>query len=797
MEAVAVALLLGATLAALTPVLPGVAPAALLVAAGFALIIVRRFRLPGWALVGAGWLTLGGNAALSDRLPAERSGEDFTLVGRIASVPEVAGDRVRFLFEPDPATRPVDVPSRIRLSWYDRTSPPDPRRRWRLRVRLRPPGGLANPGGFDYERWLLEQGIGATGYVRRSSANAPIGPAGPAGALLGLRLAAADAMDRIFGERRAGGIVKALTLGLRGGLGEETREVLRATGTAHLMAISGLHVGMVAGLGILLGRGLWSAAWRVLPGAPGGPGRRGWAAFCGWLCALGYTLLAGAGLPARRALLMLTVGMLMLASRRRLGPAAPLAAAALALFAVDPLAVLSPGFWLSLVAVAGLTVGGLGRIALPRAARRLILAQASVGLALLLPGLLVFGGLPAYGPAVNLLAVPLFGLVVVPLALAGLVALVLADGLAATLWWPLAGLLDGLLATLTAIAALPGAWLRPVGPPAWVLALAALAGAALLLPGSRVARCALVPLILPALFWRPLPLPHGDYRLAVLDVGQGLSVVVETRSRVLVFDAGPAWRSGRDAGAAVVSPYLQARGIRRIDALVLSHGDGDHRGGADSLARRLPIGRRWVGPDTKLSDIAGTLCARGAGWHWDGVDFRFLHPAPESRHRGNDSSCVLLIDGPGGRTLLPGDIEARAEAALVAGPDPLAADLVVAPHHGSATSSTPAFVRATKPRWVVVPAGHGNRWGFPAAAVRDRWQGAGARLWSTGEQGAVALRFPARGEARPPRGTRCSERRFWRRADCHSPTPPARVPGPGNSQYDSADPAPPWSGPDG
>ena len=366
----AAAMLAGAALVALAPALPGARAAVLAVVAGLGVVIVGRMRAGGWLAIGAGLFALAAAAALDDRLPASLAGRDLVLEGRIVGVPDARPDRVRFLFQPDPGGAPPGVPSRMRLSWYDGDGRPAAGERWRLRVRLRPPEGLANPGAFDYERWLLERRIGATGYVRTAAANERLDAAGFHGGWARLRAAGHRSIHRVMGETRPAGIVAALTLGLRQGLDEDTRRVLRSTGTAHLMAISGLHVGMVAAVGALAGRLAWSLRWRLRPGRPRGGGRRLWAVLAGWHAAFAYTLLAGAGIPTRRALIMLSVGCLMLQWRRRFGPWTPLAAAVLVLFVLDPLTVLGAGFWLSVLAVAGLVGAGQGRITRPGPGRR-------------------------------------------------------------------------------------------------------------------------------------------------------------------------------------------------------------------------------------------------------------------------------------------------------------------------------------------------------------------------------------------------------------------------------------------
>ena len=771
LEKAASGILLGATVTAFLPSLPAMPAAAFLLVCGLALSILDARGVIGWVVSGAGWLALAGHFALAERLPEAQAGEDRVLEGVIASIPAEGVGRLRFVFEP--LSPPAGMPRRIRLTWYDAPGIPDAGSRWRLRVRLRPPSGSSNPGTFDYERWLLEQGIGATGYVRRSPENVRIGgPKELAGQILRLRESGARRLREAVDDPRAAAIVQALTLGVKNDLGDATRAVLRMTGTSHLLAISGLHVGIVGGLGALFGRLLWTTLWRVLPLAPGGPGRRAFAAlFCG-LFALVYTVLAGAGIPSRRALIMLVVVSLVLLARRRRGPWVPIASAVLVLLLWNPLSVLSPGFWLSVTAVAGLTAGAAGFVSRRGVIRGLLHAQLAVWLALFVPGLLIFGGLPVFGPAVNLLAVPVFSLAVVPASLIGIAALAISQSVAEVVYVPVAWVLDAFLWTMEAVAAVPGAWLTAARPPpmAWLPAVPGLA--LLFAPVGLSMRLMAVLLLAPVALWQPAAPPVGAFRLTVLDVGQGLAAVVQTHSHALLFDAGPAWRGGKDAGEAIVSPFLTSTGLMSIDALVVSHGDIDHRGGVGSVRDRHRIRRTWAGPDA-LEHVAGArACAAGERWRWDGVEFRFLHPGRDDGARGNNSSCVLTVRARTGGVLLTGDIEGRAERALIARHAELGADLIVAPHHGSRTSSTAGFAAAVDPEWVVFAAGYRNRWGFPAAEVLTRWSDAGALSYSTGESGAVMWATGVDEAPVTPSTWRCRSRRFWRRANCDHETGP-------------------------
>lgn len=750
-------LLAGATVVALLPALPGawawgVLPAATALAGAH-----RRARPIAGLPLGIALALAAAQLALGDRLDASLEGRDLLVEGLVAEIPQVAPGRQRLLLEVEQASAPA--PRRLQLSWYDTEVRPGAGERWRLAVRLRRPRGSVNPGAFDAERWWLSRRIGATGYVRESGRNARLAVA-PARSLLALRARLAGEIRARLGDRPGAAIVLALGLGIRDGISPGQWRVLRRTGTAHLMAISGLHVGMAAGLGWLLAGG-----W---PRRPGGPGRRQRGTVAALALASAYAALAGFSLPTRRALVMLAAGLGSRLLGREAGALRPLCAALVTVLVADPLVPLSPGFWLSFLAVAALLATVGARPLPPPGWRTAVAAQPAVWLALLVPGLTVFGGLAPVAPLVNLVAIPLFGIAVVPAVLLGLALLVT---------WPAAGgWLLGLVATtlerlwpaLEAAATVPGAWLSWPGLPTVALVVLALGATLGLAPAGLPGRWLAPALLAAGLAWRAPAPPPGSVRLAVLDVGQGLSVAVETRRHVLVFDAGPAWRGGGDAGERIVAPYLRWRGHGRVDALVISHGDNDHRGGAAGVAAALEVGRIVAGPDALAGGLpAGppvVACADGQAWTWDGVRFAFLHPPAAGGFGGNDSSCVLAVETAAGRVLLTGDIEAAGERALL-GRD-LAAALVIAPHHGSDTSSRPGLVRATRPRWVVFPAARGNRWGFPTEAVRSRWQAAGAATLTTGEAGAVILELGPGRQARGPAGWRCLRRRFWREAAC-------------------------------
>jgi competence protein ComEC len=665
-----------------------------------------------------------------------------------------------FAFEVD-GTRPPGVPRRVRLTWYDAPSGLRPGDALALTARLRPPRGARNPGGFDYEQWLLVNGYGATGYVRagavRDSGERSLGSAWLRfRAVLAARIGAASA------DADGAALLTALALGERFLFTEEHWADFRRTGTSHLVAVSGMHVAL---LGIFVFLAL-RRAWLELP-APLASYDLEVAAGASLLATGYYAALTGFAVPAQRSLVMIAVALAALVSRRRISGAQIVSATLLAVLASDPFAPLAASFWLSFAAVAILLAlaaprpiarapaGRLKRRA--RAVLVFIRLQWWIGLALLPLTAWYFGEISAVGPLVNLVAIPFFNLCLVPLAVLATLALsvdVLVDS-AAPLVHAISELAGLTVRLLHAVAQQPGAALAVPLAPAGAFAAAA-AGVALAvggtgLPGRRLAWLALLPVLLPA----PRLPPYGAARAVVLDVGHGLAVLIETRSRRLLFDAGPTARSGFDSGEAIVLPALRAGGRRGLDRLVVSHSDNDHAGGAPAIVAAFPGVDVLHGPD--VVSLRGRVCAEGDAWEWDGVRFAILHPTDGFAARGNDSSCVLRVEAGASSLLVTGDIERRGENAALG--QPLAADVVVVPHHGSATSSSSAFVSAVGARHAIVSAAHANRWGFPRREVRERWEHSGAAVIVTGDAGAVTIELGPAGVA--VTAERDGRHRYW------------------------------------
>lgn len=703
---------------------------------------------------GAAWMVLHAQQRITDALPVALQGRDLLLQGRIADVPTVRGDFTRFVFDIDRNVPGLTLPGRVRLSWFGDVPALAYGERWQLTVRLKRPHGLRNPGGFDYERWLMQRGIRALGYVREASDNRRLG-AQSADWLTEQRQRIATAIDTA-GYRHSA-LLNALTTGLRHRMSDTQWQVLRATGTSHLFAISGLHVGLIA----MLGHWLFGAIWRASTLLSVCFTRARFAACGALMSAAGYAALAGFSVPTQRALIMLAVLLLGVFCARGIRPGASLGAALLLVLIVDPWSALRSGFWLSFGAVTAIAWLLSGRVT--PATRVVAFGRVQCGLAVLLAPLSLwfFSQAPLLGAAANALAVPVVSFVTVPAALGGLLwaelfaqfdnpPLRLADASLELLW-----------ALLVPVSRWPQALWTPVAVSWLTVALAAIGVVLLTAPRNPVPRHLGWVLLAPLAFPPFDRADDGSFDLHVLDVGQGLAVIVETHDHVLLYDAGVRLSAGYDMGREVVLPFLRRRGRHVVDKLVVSHADLDHAGGVASVVAALRVNELLTSdPAARPILHTATRCRAGTRWHWDGVLFAIVHP-PEGWPGGrNDRSCVLRISTGRRAVLLPGDIERAAEARLAALPDPVRADVLVVPHHGSDTSSTADLLARIQPEYAVVSAGYRNRFGFPHPRVCARLRAHEVRTFSTATSGALSFRV-APDRVTVGQGYRQLRRRFW------------------------------------
>ena len=721
-----------------------------------------RTRCLACFLLGFGAMWIAAWIVIDDRLNPALQGETISMVARIADFPRTTGATLRFVVEPEGR---ADLPARVRLSWYEPETAPGLGEVWQLRVRLRRPHGYSNPGGFDYEGWLFRQRIGATGYVVSHTDNQRLS-AVPPGSMARFRQQFVNRVTELLPDDDAAAVLLAVAVGARHRITREQWDRYAITGTSHLMAISGLHIGLAAA-------GVFFVAWVIFAPFCRRGNVRDLALLTAVLAAGTYAAVSGFAVPARRAFLMALLAAVAVLGRRKLQVTPLIAIPCVVLLFANPVAIHAPGFKLSFAAVAVLLwamqgqvhQAPLGRVSLLMKTignlRRLGFLQIALLTGLFPLTTLLFGRFSLIAPLMNLLILPLFNFLTVPFCLIGMVLQgslqTLGDQLLLVAYYSIRVVLS-----LVALAVEVPAVRVDVLPLRGVAVLIALLSIVYVVfpagwPGRKLAWVSMVAILL----YRPPAPPPGCLHYHVLDVGQGLAVVLRAGAHTVLFDTGPSFRSGSNTAELVIIPFLKSRGIGKLDTLVVSHADQDHAGGVMAIASQFEIGSTFVGeaiPDLHMQQIA---CNAAASWTVDGIRFRFLHPPADTAWEGNNSSCVLEVVTGSHRLLLTGDIETPVEVTLLdkglIGP----ADTVIVPHHGSRTSSSPDFVRTLKPELAIVSAGFGNRWGFPKTDVVQRWEHAGARLLETATSGAVGQRVCVAGGAAELSRERAESRRYW------------------------------------
>jgi competence protein ComEC len=737
---------------------------------------------------------------LDDRLDESLVGRNIIISGQIASLPVTAGDAQRFEFdvdsfrilptaESDSQPHATEIPGKLRLSWYYGEAV-NAGETWQLEVRLKPPHGFMNPGGFDFEGWLFQRGIGATGYVRQSEVNQRLLSA-PLFSIDRIRQFLSQQLDVLAAQRMLHGdavssdgfaLVKALAIGDKSSISDQQWRVLRNTGTSHLMAISGLHIGLAALFGYLLMRRIVPVF--VMKRIPA----QHVALAAGLLLALLYALTAGLSIATQRAIIMLSVLSIMTLLRRNSRPVDSLGLAMILVLLIEPAAVLSAGFWFSFSAVAVIYLSLLSGnaasdsllVRLKNILKQWFRLQLMISLFLLPLSLFMFQQASLVSPLANLLLIPYVSFLVVPLILLALLCSFLFHAAAAVLFSLAVTLLEFIWPVLSSLSAQPYAsWVKGDVD---IVDLLLVTTAMLLLYFSKgmsvfaarrlvnddlandgkflcwSLRCLACLLFIPILITEEPLLSAGDYQLTMLDVGQGSAAIIRTASHVLVFDSGAKFSDSMDAGTSVLIPYLRSQGVRKLDRIIISHGDIDHIGGAQSLLDEFPEAD-LLGQDIEglvLHDAGAEnkqICYAGMQWQWDGVIFDIVSPeasAGNSRlpnHRTvkrNNHSCVLRISSASGSVLFTGDIEKTVEDQLLQKyPEQLAADILIVPHHGSNTSSSQAFISAVKPKLALISVGYKNRYRLPSALVTDRYEAAGSELLTTDKTGAVTVKLLA------------------------------------------------------
>ena len=763
-----------------------------------------------------GWASLRAHWALENRIGAGGEGQDVTVIGVVAEMPQPFDRGLRFGFRveqcADDNADACRAGALYRLNWYSGSRrQPDasipaivPGQRWRLTVRLKRPQAPLNPGLFDSELRSLEEGVSAVGYVR-TAADPEDGNQLLAERVWGVVTTIERLRTRIrqaifaatpSWPREVTGVLAALVIGDQGAVPPRWWERFNRTGVGHLMSISGLHITMLAGMAGWLTSRFWSSRFAVLRNGrplaaiiPKAHAR--WTV--GVLTGFAYSALAGWGIPAQRTCWMLAFAGLAMLSGRSRSSVSILSATALAVVAIDPWSPIAAGFWLSFAAVGAIIWYGSQRHAphslhsshashsrgstVPASRdrwawlREALRTQWAATLSLLPLGALFFSSFSIVGPLANAIAIPLVSGLITPLALLGgsLEALIAGAG-----WLPLwlaAFSTDWLLKILAWLDSGRAAALVIAQPGMLALALS-IAGCALLLaplhlPGRWLACFALGPLLSTPV-QRP---PAGELWLTALDVGQGMAVLVETTDHRILYDTGPQYSLDSEAGSRIIVPYLRSRGITQLDLMVVSHQDNDHSGGALAVLRSITVDRVATSLSSDHPIVAASprheACRRFEGWAWAPFEFEWLHPGDDQLASGrsttNARSCVLRIKGPAGVVLLAGDIEAPQEKRLLElfDADRLHADVLLVPHHGSATSSIPAFIAAVDPSLAIFQVGYRNRFRHPNVKVLQRYESSGIQTLRSDYHAAIQVRMKPGSEPQIGR-YRLDQPRYWR-----------------------------------
>lgn len=753
------AFIAGQTLTLIAPSLPD--PVALMIVCAISVVIgcrIKLFRLVATLAIGFSYASWHFDSHMAQPFPADLERQSIRVQGEVVGLPDSNPQRVRFRFKiehllqtPDGDLTATGIAGQlVQLSCYRCDDEFQAGQRWILTVRLKQPHAYASWGSFDYEKYLFRHRIVATGYVRLTEHKRLVAQSSPG--ILALRGAIDSALRELLPQRSIGrGMLAALMIGDRSSLSIADKKILQRTGLSHLVAISGLHVGLVFAVVMFVMRWLLWPFAVIYQWQP----RQYLVLFPALTTALGYAGLAGFAVSTQRALIMLSVFTICRLLARETKLKRVLLISAVVILVLDPFSILDFGFWLSCGAVLIIAIcsDGAAKVSLPR-------LQIALWLGMLPMCALFFGRVSLISPLTNLLMVPVFCLLLIPITLlAMLMMLCGVDGLAAVLVVNLADVFELIFNGLSLLSSNPALQWYPLQFDAMDYSLIFLIALAYLgrLPVNGVMKLGLWSLLLISFLVAPRELTEGDINITLLDVGQGLSMVLETKTATLVYDTGPAYQSGFSAANAVLIPFLHTRGVRRIDTLIISHADNDHFGGYPDLKAEFEINDILSSRTDKFPSARN--CQAGQRWRLDSSEFAIIAPDLTTPRGGNNRSCILQVVSHGVTTLISADVEMPVERYLVEQGADLRANIMLVPHHGSNSSSTGAFLDAIKPELALLAAGYLNRYGHPHGAVMARYHSRGIGVVSTVKHGSIILKI--RRDGWQLVSFRQAERRFW------------------------------------
>ena len=716
-------------------------------------------RLPVAFALGFAWCLYYAHSQSAWVIPENWQGEDLIVTGYISSIPNGTFLGKSFLFSPQEikyknTTQPIT--GIIHLSWSNNKVKLHAGDHWQFQVHLKKPYGTMNPGGFDYEAYAFQEGIRASGYVIDKSQNKFLDSHWYHYPINRIREFFKEKISTNLPKSETSPWITALAIGERNNIDPKDWQVLRNTGTNHLMAIAGLHIGLMSALAHFIVAGIWRRNPRLtlrIPAVHAG-------AVAALIMALTYSAMAGFSIPTQRACLMLSVFLLTLLIRRKISVWQSWCCALLAVLFLNPLTVLTESFCLSFGSVALIIYGVSGRVSPSGLWWKWGRIQWVIALGLIPLSIGLFQQCSLVSFAANSVSIPVVGFLVVPLCLlgcflflfstkAGTFAIFLADKILGWIWHVLAW-----------FAHLPNVVWYQVVPDFWMLVVGVVGMIFLLFPVGFPGRYLGIIWLLPIFLFMPQVPQAGEVWFTLLDIGQGLSVVVQTHKHILVFDAGPRLSASFDMGDSIVVPFLHSIHAQKVDMLVISHGDNDHIGGASAIISQLSVASIKTSVPEKLPHAS--YCLRGDSWNWDGVNFAFLFPTQEFLGLDNDSSCVLRITSGNKQILLTGDIEKAAEKELVKTQwNDLPAEILVAPHHGSKTSGMKEFVSGVHPKYVIFATGFRNKYHFPHPTVVKTYHDMGVTELNSMQTGAIQFHLKPTGLILPPHFYRDDHRHYW------------------------------------
>lgn len=702
------------------------------------------------------WVMLFSTLHLDHRIDKSVEGKDISIKGTVTSIPMIDQNNVSFNFKTDDFNQQKRKLN-LKLTWYETQTYLQAGETWRLTVRLKRPHGFMNPGGFDYEAQLFEENIAATGYVVNTPDNYQLSATKYSYPITKLRQTIQTAVTAHFSHDSLVGFLPALLVGSRQYITQPQWQVLRATGTNHLIAIAGLHIGLVAGFIFVMISFLWRQSYHLTLLIPA----KQIAAIFSVFSALCYSFLAGFPIQTQRAMIMLSILLFVVLIKRHLLPWQTYFYALIIVLILNPLNVVMAGFWMSFVAVAVIIYGMQGRLSNRGIWWEWGRVQYVIMIGLIPVTMFIYHETSSVGLMANIIAVPWFAFVIMPLCVLSLFFFMFSHQLAYLCLWLVLRNLHILWAILTFLSQQTISLWHPANLSIITLISASIGILLLLASKGFYCRELCIIFFLP-LFFSPKNVPQsGDIWFTLLDVGQGLSAIIQTKNHTMIYDTGPKFSENFNAGDAVIIPYLQVNNIWRINTIMISHGDSDHIGGSFAIIKSLSVNQILTIVPQRFQSHAA-FCYAGERWVWDDVTFEVLWPMQGDYFNDNNSSCVLKVSNGKESILLTGDIQKPVEEKLIEQyQTELHSTILVAPHHGSKTSSSFPFINAVKPTFVLYGVGYRNRFHFPNKSVVNRYHLVGVTQYQTSDAGAIMFKISQNKLIVPPTLYRVTHHHLW------------------------------------